>query len=187
VGNDFRHDDAAGLIAARRLRDSGIPAEEHQGDFATLIERWKDAGTLILIDAIAPGRVPGAMYRLNASTSPLDREACNTSTHVFGLVEVIELSRALGTLPPKVLVFGIEAKNLAVGVGLSPEVELSLPELVKEVLASVLAETSPEVHRFTSRNWRPAARPIGQSVDPWSGILHLSNDIKEGVAVKPRR
>ena len=93
VGNDFRHDDAAGLIAARRLRDCGIPAEEHQGDFATLIERWKDADSLILIDAIAPGRVPGAIHGLNASTSPLDRQVCNASTHAFGLADVIELSQ----------------------------------------------------------------------------------------------
>jgi hydrogenase maturation protease len=135
VGNDFRHDDAAGLIAARRLRDSGIPAEEHQGDFATVIERWKEADSLILIDAIAPGRVPGAIYRLNASASPLNRQLFNTSTHSFGLADAIELSRTLGTLPPNVSVFGIEARNLAVGVGLSPEVEVNLPELVKEVLA----------------------------------------------------
>jgi len=141
VGNDFRQDDAAGLIAARRLRDCGILAEEHQGDFATLMETWKDAGSLILIDAIAPGRVPGAMYRLNASTSALDRQVFNTSTHAFGLADVIELSRTLGTLPPRVLVFGIEAKNLAVGVGLSPEVEASLPELVKEVMVCVLTQS----------------------------------------------
>ena len=142
VGNDFRHDDAAGLIAARRLRDCGIPAEGHQGDFATLIERWKDADRLILIDAIAPGRFPGRMYRLNASTSPLDRQVCNTSTHAFGLADVIELSRTLGSLPPEVLVFGIEAKNLTVGVGLSSEVEANLRELVKEVLVCVLAKPS---------------------------------------------
>ena len=141
VGNDFRQDDAAGLIAARRLRDCGILAEEHQGDFATLNETWKEADSLILIDAIAPCRVPGAIYRLNASTSPLDRQVCNTSTHAFGLADVIELSRALGTLPPRVLVFGIEAKNLAVGVGLSREVEASLPELVKEVMACVLSQS----------------------------------------------
>jgi hydrogenase maturation protease len=137
VGNDFRRDDAAGLVAARRLRDCGILAEEHRGDFATLMERWKDADILILIDAIAPGRTPGAVHRLNASASPLDREVFNTSTHAFGLADALELSRILGTLPRKVLVFGIEAKNLAVGVGLSPEVEANLPMLVKEVLDCV--------------------------------------------------
>jgi hydrogenase maturation protease len=78
------------------------------------------------------------MYRLNASASPLDRQVFGTSTHSFGLADAIELSRTLGSLPPEVLVFGIVAKNLAVGVGLSPEVDVNLPELVKEVLACVL-------------------------------------------------
>jgi hypothetical protein len=55
---------------------------------------------------------------------------------------VIELSRTLGSLPPEVLVFGIEAKNLTVGVGLSSEVEANLRELVKEVLVCVLAKPS---------------------------------------------
>jgi hydrogenase maturation protease len=137
VGNDFRHDDAAGLIAARRLRAFGIPAEEHQGDFATLIETWKEADSLILIDAIAPGSAPGAVYRLNASASPLDRQMFNTSTHSFGLADAVGLSRTLGTLPPEVVVFGIVAKNVAIGMGLSPEVEASLPQLVKEVFACV--------------------------------------------------
>jgi hydrogenase maturation protease len=134
VGNEFRHDDAAGLIAARRLRDCGIPAQEHQGDFATLMETWKDADILILIDAIASGRIPGTMHCLNASALPLDQQVLNTSTHAFALADALELSRTLGTLPPEVLVFGIEAKNLAVGVGLSLEVEVNLPLLIKEIL-----------------------------------------------------
>lgn len=151
VGSEFRHDDATGLIAARRLRDFGISAEEYQGDFATLIERWKDADNLILIDAIAPGRIPGAIYRLNASASPLDRQVFNTSTHAFGLADAIELSRTFGTLPPKVVVFGIVAMNVAMGVGLSPEVEASLPELVKEVLACVYKTPSAASGYFGSR------------------------------------
>jgi hydrogenase maturation protease len=151
VGNEFRHDDAAGLIAARRLRDFGIPAEEHQADFATLIERWKDADSLTLIDAIAPGRVPGAIYRLNASASPLDRQIFNTSTHSLGLADAIELSRALATLPPKVVVFGIVARNVAIGVGLSPEVEASLPGLVQEVLAYIHQTPSAACGHFSCR------------------------------------
>jgi hydrogenase maturation protease len=151
VGNDFRHDDAAGLFAARRLRAFGILAEEHQGDFGTLIERWKGADRLILIDAIAPGCVPGAIYRLNASASSLDGQIFNTSTHSFGLADAIELSRTLGTLPPKVVVFGIVAKNVAVGVGLSPEVEASLPELVKAVVACVYQTRSAASGYFSCR------------------------------------
>jgi hydrogenase maturation protease len=134
VGNEFRGDDAAGLVAARRLRESGLLVHEHQGDMAALIDRWKGADSLILIDAVAPGRTPGAIYRLDARSAPLDRELFNTSTHAFGLADAVELSRSLGTLPQHVLVFGIEAGNLALGVGLSPEVEVVLPRLMNEVL-----------------------------------------------------
>jgi hydrogenase maturation protease len=134
VGNEFRGDDAAGIVAARWLCESGFPAEEHQGDMATLIERWKGADSLILIDAVAPVRTPGAIYRLDASAAPLDRKLFNTSTHAFSLADAVELSRVLATLPPHVLVFGIEARNLAMGAGLSREVEMALRRLVNEVL-----------------------------------------------------
>jgi hydrogenase maturation protease len=132
VGNEFRGDDAAGLVAARRLRESGVVVEEHQGDMAALIERWKGAESLILIDAVAPRRTPGAIYRLDAS-APLDRELFNTSTHAFSLADAVELSRALGTLPPHVVVFGIEAANVAAAMGLSPAVEVALPRFLKVV------------------------------------------------------
>ena len=67
-----------------------------------------------------------------------------------------ELSRTLGTLPPKVLVFGIEARNLAVGVGLSPEVEVNLPVLVQEVLAASLHVEIGVPERDTSwERWWP--------------------------------
>jgi hydrogenase maturation protease len=102
-----------------------------------LVERWKGVDSLILIDAVAPRRTPGAIYRLDASAAPLDRELFNTSTHAFGLADAVELSRLLGTLPQHVVVFGIEAGNLAMGVGLSPEVEVALPGLMNEVLVGI--------------------------------------------------
>jgi hydrogenase maturation protease len=135
VGNEFRGDDAIGLIAARRLREYGVLAHEHQGDIATLMEKWKGADSLILIDAVAPGHSAGAIYRFDASASALDRELFNTSTHAFGLADAVELSRTLGTLPRRVVVFGIEARNLSIGIDMSPEVEASLTGLLKEVLA----------------------------------------------------
>jgi hydrogenase maturation protease len=134
LGNEFRRDDAVGLIAARRLRGRGVPADEHEGDLATLIDMWKQADRLILIDAIASGAAPGTLYRLDASSSPLDRELFKSSTHALGLADAVELSRTLGTLPPNVFVFGIEVRDLSAGMGLSPEVEAALPVLVEEVL-----------------------------------------------------
>jgi hydrogenase maturation protease len=136
MGNEFRHDDAAGLIAARRLRTLGLPAEEHQGDPATLIERWKGINDVMLIDAVWSGAAPGTLHRLDVSGSPLPRHLFLASTHSMGLAEAVELSRVLGTLPARVLVFGVEGKNFRPGIGVSPEVERTLRVLVEDLQAA---------------------------------------------------
>jgi len=133
VGNDFRHDDAAGLIAARRLRELGVDAETHEGDPLTLMDRWKGSDDLILIDAVVSGAVPGTLHCLDASHVPLPAEMFKASTHVLGLADAIELSRALNMLPPRVVVFGVEARDTTPGIGLSREVECALPRLVDAI------------------------------------------------------
>jgi hydrogenase maturation protease len=134
LGNEFCHDDAVGLIAARRLRECGVSAEEYEGDMTNLMERWQAADAVIVIDAVCSGAPPGTVHRLDASTSPLQRELFKNSTHALGLVDAVELARAIGMLPAKVYVFGMEVRDLSAGVGLSPEIERALPALIEEVL-----------------------------------------------------
>ncbi|MBI2933468.1 MAG: hydrogenase maturation protease [Planctomycetes bacterium] len=133
LGHEFRHDDAAGLVAARRLRERGVAALEHEGDLATLMDQWKGADGVVLVDAVWSGAAPGTVHRLDAGASPLPRELFKSSTHALGLADAVELSRALGTLPARVLVFGIEGRDFTAGVGLSAEVEGALSSLVEEV------------------------------------------------------
>jgi hydrogenase maturation protease len=139
LGNEFTHDDAVGLIAARRLREQGLPAEEHEGDLLTLIERWKHEENLILIDAISSGAMPGTLHRLDVSDSFPNRDLFKNSTHALGLADAVEMSRTLGTLPPHVIVFGIEVRDVTAGMGLSSEIEQSLPLLVDQVRKSISA------------------------------------------------
>jgi hydrogenase maturation protease len=136
LGNAFRHDDAAGLVAAHRLRNRGIPAEQHEGDLATLMDVWRGADALILIDAVTSGAAPGTVFRLDVSSSPLNRDLFKSSTHALGLADAVELSRTLGTLPARVLVFGVEVRDLSAGVGLSADVAGALPALLDDVVKS---------------------------------------------------
>jgi hydrogenase maturation protease len=135
VGNEFRRDDAIGLIAVRRLRESGVAAEENEGNPASLMDRWPAAGGVILIDAVSSGAEAGTLHFLDVSAEPLNRERFKGSTHALGLADAVELSRAFGTLPPQVYVFGVEVRDVRTGVGLSPEVERALPVLINEVVA----------------------------------------------------
>ena len=128
LGNEFRHDDAVGLIAARRLH--GI---EHEGDVGDLISRWEGLERVILIDAVSSGGTPGTIHRLDVSVSRVPPELFKNSTHALGLADAIELSRALGTLPREVVIYGIEVRDTTAGIGLSPEVTKALEALITEV------------------------------------------------------
>ncbi len=56
-----------------------------------------------------------------------------SSTHSFGVAEAVELARALGRLPARIVVFGIEGRDFAQGEGLSPDVDAAVDEVVRRV------------------------------------------------------
>jgi hydrogenase maturation protease len=138
IGNEYRGDDAAGLIVARRLKGrlaDSFTVLEQSGDGAALMEAWRGVETVIIIDAVMSGAGPGTIHRLDAKTQPFPKDAFRCSTHAFGVAEAIELSRALGEFPRRLVVYGVEGKNFAAGVGLSPEVEKAACKVVRRVFA----------------------------------------------------
>jgi hydrogenase maturation protease len=124
VGHPDRGDDAAGLAAARRL--GGI---EMSGEPLDLIAAWEGAGEVVLIDAVVTGAPPGTIHRWDALSTPLARGTLRFSTHAFGVPEAIELARALGRLPRRLSIWGIEAAQFEPGAGLSPEVAAAVEQL----------------------------------------------------------
>src|SRR6266700_3180765 len=56
IGNEYRSDDGVGLVVARGLRAKNLPDMliiESSGDGAALMEAWKAAPSVIVIDAAA--------------------------------------------------------------------------------------------------------------------------------------
>ena len=144
TGNEFRCDDGAGLAAIRALKAREIPGTlviESPSDGAELMELWKSAAKVILIDAVSSDGVPGTVYRFDARSQPIP--ACHSflSTHAFGLAEAIELARALHVLPQYLVVYAIEGQNFTIGTGLSREVEKAVQEAVEQVTCEVQALT----------------------------------------------
>ncbi|HKT11966.1 MAG TPA: hydrogenase maturation protease [Terriglobia bacterium] len=137
VGNLYRGDDAAGVLAARQLKNAGgesFSVLEHSGEGASLMETWKGADAVILMDAVSSGSPPGTIHRLEPARQPLPARMFQNSTHAFSLPQAIEMARALDDLPAAVIVFGIEGRDFQAGTELSPEVSNALPELVRRVL-----------------------------------------------------
>ncbi len=141
VGNDYRGDDAAGLVAARMLAAkqlTGLRVIEQSGEGAALMAVWSSAPAVFLIDAVSAGATPGTLYRMDAALSPIPTEFFHYSTHAFSVAEAVEMARALGELPPRLVIYGIEGANFGLGVGLSPAVEAVLPALVEQIAAEIL-------------------------------------------------
>jgi hydrogenase maturation protease len=145
VGNRWRSDDAAGLEAIARLRGTlpaGIELLEREGEPTALIDAWAGAEAVWLLDAVSSGAPAGTLYRLDTATGELPAELFRTSTHHFGLAEAVELARAVGALPPRLVVFGIEAGRLELGEGLSPAVAAAVDRAAAAVREEVLGCTS---------------------------------------------
>jgi hydrogenase maturation protease len=136
VGNDFRNDDAIGLMAARHLKTvlgEAACVEECSGDGVILQEMWENAERVILVDALSSGRPPGTIYRLEIDETPLPSRFFNSSTHNYVVAEAIEMARALGQLPPHVVIIGIEGEDFGYGQQLTSSVRNQFDRLVETV------------------------------------------------------
>jgi hydrogenase maturation protease len=145
IGNAYRSDDAAGLVAVRRVKEKGAAScviLEHSGEGAALMELWKSTTRVFVIDAVHSGAAPGTVTRFDASLHPLPASMFRHSTHAFSLVEAIELARALNQLPGQLIVYGIEGQTFEAGTNLSSAIESALPTLVERVLQ----ELGPNAH-----------------------------------------
>jgi hydrogenase maturation protease len=125
------------ITVARRLRaqaPANVTTIEASGEGAALLEAWKGAARVVVIDATHSGAPPGTIHRFDARAGPLPSRFFHYSTHAFSVAEAVELARALNELPPHLIVYGIEGKNYAAGEGLTPEVEQAARAVIPQVL-----------------------------------------------------
>lgn len=131
VGNPARGDDAAGIEVAKRVRSA--PTHQHSSGDYQMIELWEGFDEVIVVDAARSGAPPGTIHRIDPSHRTLPEAMLATSTHSVGVAATIEMARALGRLPERMTVYGIEVSDLGQAVGLSPPVESAVSIVVGEI------------------------------------------------------
>ena len=103
-----------------------------------MLDAFTDRDAVVLVDAVRSGAAPGTVHRVDASDRPLPATLRgSSSTHAVGVGEAIELARALGRLPQRVVVFGLEGERFEAGTRLSASVEAAVEPLVDTILAEV--------------------------------------------------
>jgi hydrogenase maturation protease len=145
IGSPFG-DDRVGWAVVDALRAHGLPGRFPAGSIqveccdrpgARLAALLEGAGHAIVIDAMRTGAAPGTVRRLSAEA--LEVGSGLLSVHGFGLAEGVALSRALGTLPARLTIFGVELAQTEPGADLSAPVREAVARVV-EAIGRALAQ-----------------------------------------------
>jgi len=140
VGNPNRGDDGVGRLVARslygRLPDDVLVAE-CDGGAPEVLDRIAGADCVILVDAAVSGMPAGTVHRVDCAAGDVVRTAGVASSHGLGVAEAIALARGLGCLPRFCMIYAVEAKRLAPGDELSPEVAAAARALAEHILLSL--------------------------------------------------
>ncbi|MFQ5867864.1 MAG: hydrogenase maturation protease [bacterium] len=140
VGNLLLRDEGAGVQLIKRLRemkfDEGVELVDGGTSLLDFLPQMKDISKLIIVDAVKLGGKPGRTYRICVDDSLLKGGKGMTSLHQLGVVETLAIAQKMGKLPPTVII-GIEPKEIAYGLELSPEIEREMGKMVNLILDEV--------------------------------------------------
>ncbi len=132
VGNEFRGDDAAGLLVTREVRrtvPAGVQIVESAGGVAELLELWDGRDRVYLVDAFRSGGPPGTWKRLRVGERPLPAQTSDASTHGATVASAVALGQVLDRMPKSLVIFGIEAGHFEPGREASDEVLMGVHEV----------------------------------------------------------
>jgi len=175
VGNTLRADDAFGVEVARRLEKMKLPegvrvVETGIAGIALVQELQEGWDALIVADCVDLGRPPGHLMLIEPEVvdahalSVSERHDLLADMHLATPERVFMLARALGVLPPKLLMVGCQPLDAeAVGEGISDVVLAAIPRAVDEILRHVgelldahESSGSPEPSEAAPAAWRSA-------------------------------
>jgi hydrogenase maturation protease len=145
LGSPFRGDDAVGPLVAERLAAAGAPLLDCADEPTRLLDLWAGLDLVVVVDAVRGNAAPGTLHRIETEDGGLPDDVRLASTHALGVPAALELGRALGRAPGRVVVLGLEGASFGMGDGLTPAVADALDELVDAVLREL-----GEEHRCTS-------------------------------------
>jgi len=134
LGAQDRGDDAVGaaVAGAVAVRLAGVAVVVHE-DPTGLLDVWAGHDPVVVVDAVRTGAAAGTVHHLETVTAGLPIRSGHAGTHAIGLAEMVELGRALGRLPERLVVVGIEAERFDHGAPLSPAVAAAVPVAVRRV------------------------------------------------------
>ena len=132
-------DDQAGWLAVEALLDIGVKASLDKLDRpgANLISLLEHAERVILVDAMQSGGSPGRIIHFDEQDWSRYRQGL--SSHGFGVLDALSLAQALGCLPPRLELYGIEIASANPGETPGTAVRAAARQLAATIAAGLAA------------------------------------------------
>jgi hydrogenase maturation protease len=111
-----------------------VPVVACDGEPTRLLSLWEGADEVWIVDAAVFDAPAGTVRRLVVEAGTPGGQGVDggpgrplaglttTSTHGFGLAEVLDLAGTLGSLPPRIVIYAIRGADFSPGACLSPPV-----------------------------------------------------------------
>jgi len=162
-GNSLRGDDGFGVAVIHRLEELGVGSETwNPGDRIDLLEvgtagirmaqdLLTPCDVLIIADAMTRGGEPGTLYVREVDDV---EQAESVDMHVAIPSQALSVAKALGVLPPKIIIVGCEPMQVDeltcdLTGELSPPVRLAVAQAVEQILELVPTPLRPAVAEAT--------------------------------------
>lgn len=133
-------DDQAGWLVVDALRaaclgDIGVVLEKLDRPGAMLVGLLEHSSHAILVDAMQGGGAPGTIHRFDRESWPGYRQGL--SSHGFGVFAALSLGQALGSLPQRLDLYGIEIGSARPGEVPGAVVRAAAKRLAARILAEL--------------------------------------------------
>jgi hydrogenase maturation protease len=160
-GNFLMGDDGAGvevvqrLIEVRQSTDCQLCLMLSGG--VDLLEMLPSADLILFVDAVTSGAPVGTLHLVPLLAAEVVlRSLGSVSTHGWGLLETLELARALGRPLPRAMLLGVEIGEVTPGAQRSPAVARGLALVVQRFsrLRSLLVDPESVLWR-SARHFPP--------------------------------
>lgn len=149
IGNDFRCDDAVGLLIARKLKDLYPDLEiiESDGNGFDLISNFSKYNRVIFIDAAIaekPEEIGQTkIIKVTPQTSLPDIKIF--SSHSLSLIEALKMSKELNILPDEIYIYLIYSMNFSFGQEISEEVKRASEKILDTIIKSHLPDSKNRI------------------------------------------
>jgi len=137
-------DDQAGWLVVDALKAMGVDAfiDKLDRPGANLIPLLENTSWVILIDAMQSGSPIACIRRFGSDAWPAYSHGL--SSHGLGVIDALSLARELGSLPPRIDLYGIEIGPLAQGTSAGDDVRAAARQLARRIAAELQESVQPQ-------------------------------------------